>query len=312
MPFSETVSCGCSTVRTARYWPTTWVSERRSQVIAAVRLLFHRAQLRHVLLLCPKSLITNWEAEFQKWAPELGVAVLSPSVGLREDAWRVVAQRRHVILTNYEQMREPPKTLKANPPDLIVADEAHRLRKRSAKATAGVRELLPKRFWALTGTPMERDTDDLATLLSLVEPKRFSARDAHLHPSSLRAQARPYVLRRRKSEVLGDLPPVRDTTERIELTPAQQRAYRRTIREFRRLGGDGNELALLTRLRELCDLDPITGSSAKADRIIELLIRIRDQGEKAVVFAYLLGPPTEPRGPDHQQPRPGCIPAACR
>ena len=260
------------------------------QVIAAIRLLFNRAEARHVLVLCPKSLIANWEAEFQIWAPELGVVVVSPSAKQREAVWRVVAQRRHVLLTNYEQMRDPPETLLSKPPDLIVADEAHHLRKRSAKATTGVLELSPKRFWALTGTPLERDTDDLATLLSLVEPKRFSARDAHLHPSSLRAQARPYVLRRRKSDVLNDLPPVRDTTERIDLTAAQRHAYRRTITEFRQRGGDGNELALLTRLREICDMDPATGASSKAERIIESLVRIRDQAEKAVVFAYLLGP----------------------
>lgn len=260
------------------------------QVIAAVRLLFNRAEAKHVLIVCPKSLIANWEAEFQSWAPELGVAVLSPPARLREAAWRVVAQRRHVLLTNYEQMREPPQTLQTDPPDLVVADEAHRLRKRSAKVTAGILSLTPKRFWALSGTPLERDTNDLATLLSIVEPKRFSARDARLHPASLRAQARPYVLRRQKSDVLSDLPPVRDTTERIDLTPDQEREYQRAIAAFRRRGGDGNELALLTRLRGICDVEPTTGASSKADRITELLVRIRDQGEKAVVFAYLLEP----------------------
>ena len=260
------------------------------QVIAAVRLLFNRAQARHVLVLCPKSLIANWEAEFRAWAPELGVAVLNPSANLREAAWQVIAQRRHVLLTNYEQMRAPPETLRVNPPDLIVADEAHRLRRRSAKATVGVVGLSPKRFWALSGTPLERDTGDMATLLSLVEPKRFSARDAQLHPSSLRAQAHPYVLRRRKREVLSDLPPVRDTTERIDLSAEQEQAYRRTISEFRQRSGDGNELALLTCLREICDIDPATGASSKVDRIAELLVRVRDQAEKAVVFAYLLRP----------------------
>ena len=260
------------------------------QVIAAVRLLFNRAQARNVLVVCPKSLISNWEAEFQSWAPELGVAVLSPSAKLREAAWRLVTQRRHVLVTNYEQMRDLPETLRTTPPDLIVADEAHRLRKRSAKATSGIMEISPKRFWALTGTPLERNTEDLVTLLSLVEPKRFSDLDARLHPSSLRAQARPFVLRRQKSDVLGDLPPVRDTTERIDLTPPQQRAYRHAISEFRRPGSAGNELALLTRLREICDLDRESGASAKADRIVELLVRIRNEGEKAVVFAYLLAP----------------------
>ena len=260
------------------------------QAIAALRLLFNRAKLRHALVLCPKSLITNWEAEFQQWAPELGVVALCPPAGVREAAWRILAHRRHVILTNYEQMREPPEILRNAPPDLMIADEAHRLRKRTSKLAAGVRQLSPKRFWALSGTPLERNTDDLATLLSLVAPARFSARDARLHPSSLRAQARPYVLRRRKREVLDQLPPVQDTTERLNLAPQQQRAYRRTIRDLRRAVGHGNELALLTRLRQICDVDPESGASSKVDRIVELLLRVHGQTEKGVVFAYLLEP----------------------
>ena len=260
------------------------------QVIAAIRLLFNRARIRRVLVLCPKSLVANWEAELEKWAPELGIAVATPPGRIKEAAWRALAWGRHVLLTNYEQMRDPPDALLSNPPDLIVADEAHRLRKRAAQATAGVMQLGPERFWALSGTPLERDTDDLATILSLIEPRRFSARDARLHAASLRAQARRYVLRRRKDQVLDDLPQVRDTTERLDLTPAQRRAYRAAVTDILSRSGDGNELALLTRLREICDLDPATGASSKADRIMELLLRIREQREKAVVFAFLLGP----------------------
>ena len=260
------------------------------QAAAAIRLLFNRARIRRVLVVCPKSLVANWDAELARWAPELGTAVVTPPGRIREAAWRALTWRRHVLLTSYEQLRDPPEALRSRPPDLIVADEAHRLRKRTAKATAGVMQLAPQRFWALSGTPLERDTEDLATILSLVEPKRFSARDARLHPTSLRAQAKTFVLRRRKTEVLDDLPRVRDTTEHIELTPAQRRAYRTTETEFRQRTGDANELALLTRLREICDFDRATGESSKADRIMELLCRIRERREKAVVFAFRLGP----------------------
>ena len=107
------------------------------QVIAAVRLLFNRAQLRSVLIVCPKSLIATWEREFERWAPELGVAVLTPPARIREDAWKVVAGRCHVLLTNYEQLRDPPEILKRTALDLIVADEAHWLRNRSARITSG-------------------------------------------------------------------------------------------------------------------------------------------------------------------------------
>ena len=85
------------------------------QVIAAVRLLFNRARIRRVLILSPKSLVANWEAELARWAPELGNAVVTPPGRIREAAWRVLTWRRHVLLTSYEQMRDPPEAL-CSPP----------------------------------------------------------------------------------------------------------------------------------------------------------------------------------------------------
>ena len=265
------------------------------QVIGAVRLLFNRAELRSVLVVCPKSLIATWEREFERWAPELGVAVLTPPAQIREDAWKTVVGRCHVLLTNYEQLRDPPDILKQTVLDLIVADEAHRLRNRSARITSGSFQLEPKRFWALTGTPLERNLEDLATLLSLVAPKIFAPTDAKLHPSSLRSRARSYVLRRRKQEVLEDLPPVLDTTETLELTEVQERAYRTAMKQYRRTGRNGDELALLTRLQTLCDIDPESRESCKVERILYLLDRVREQREKAVVFSHRLEPLRELR-----------------
>lgn len=260
------------------------------QVIMAMRLLFHRARIRTALVVCPKSLIATWERELGRWAPELGAAVLTPPARIREDAWKAVVQRRHVLLTNYEQFRDIPDALKNRIPDLIVADEAHRLRNRGAQVTFSSFRLAPKQFWAITGTPLERDLEDMATLLSLVAPKNFAPNDAKLHPSSLRSRARPYILRRRKRDVLKELPDVLDTTEVLELSEAQQRAYRLAIRLHRRTSGSGDELALLTRLQALCDIDPDSRESGKVERILDLLGRIRDQQEKAVVFSYRLEP----------------------
>ena len=72
------------------------------QVIAAMRVLFNRGALRSAMVVCPKSLIAIWERELKRWAPELGVAILTPPAQIREDAWKAVAGRCHVLLTNYE------------------------------------------------------------------------------------------------------------------------------------------------------------------------------------------------------------------
>ena len=79
------------------------------QVIAAIRVLFNRAELRSALVICPKGMIATWIREFARWAPELGVVALTPPPQLKEEAWRIVSQRCHVLLTNYEQLRKPPR-----------------------------------------------------------------------------------------------------------------------------------------------------------------------------------------------------------
>ena len=260
------------------------------QVAFALRVLFNRAEVRSVLVACPKSLLDVWENELARWAPELGVAVLNPPARIRNQAWAAVAGRRHVVVTNYEQLREPPAALLEKPVDVVVADEAHRLRNFGAQVTSGSDRLPRRCFWALTGTPIERDLEDLATLLSLVAPNRFAPSDSRLHPSSLRSAAQPYILRRRKDEVLSELPPVVDTTEEIRLTADQAEDYAAAISRYRSDDRAGAELALLTRLRGLCDIHEPTGSSGKLDRVMERLAGIRRQGHKAVVFAYLLAP----------------------
>ena len=260
------------------------------QVIAAMRLLFNRGELRHAVVVCPKGLIATWEREFGQWAPELCLAVVTPPARIREAAWRALARRQHVLVTNYEQFRDPPEALWQEPPDLIVADEAHRLRNWGAQVTAGSHRLAAKRFWALSGTPVERDTEDLATLLSIVAPRHFAPSDAGLHPASLRSQARKFVLRRTKRDVLKDLPDVLDTVESIELSDEQQRAYRAAVKLFRSSGDHSQELALLTALQALCDIEPESGASSKIERILWRLEAIRGQGEKAVVFSYRLEP----------------------
>ena len=265
------------------------------QVIAAIRVLFNRAALRNAIVVSPKGLVANWEREFGRWAPELGVAILTPPAQIREDAWTALVGRCHVLLTNYEQLRHPPAVLRKQAPDLIVADEAHRLRNRGARITSASFRLRPRRFWALTGTPLERDLEDLATLLSLVAPKKFAPSDAIQRPLSLRGRARPYVLRRRKKEVLDELPSVLDTTEVLELCEAQDRAYRYAVNQYRRKGERGNELVLLTRLQALCDIDPESRESCKVERILHLLGGIREQREKAVIFSHRLEPLRELR-----------------
>ena len=77
------------------------------QAISALRLLFNAGTVRTALIICPKSLLAHWDEELSRWAPELGRVRLVPTASIREQAWRVLGTACHVILTNYEQMRNP-------------------------------------------------------------------------------------------------------------------------------------------------------------------------------------------------------------
>jgi SNF2 family DNA or RNA helicase len=260
------------------------------QAISAIRHLACDGKARCALVVAPRTILATWEDELARWAPELTRLRVTPSATARESVWRALVGRVHVLITNYEQLREPPEALTRTGVDVIVADEAHRIRNLRAAVTGGMRRVRFGRFWALTGTPIERDTEDLATLLSILAPARFSPSDARLHPATLRRRARPYILRRTRSEVLRELPEVIDSKETLELTPPQRRAYEAAKRRARPSREAAETLQLINELRTICDYAPGGKSSSKLERIGEHLLDIRERGEKAVVFSTLLEP----------------------
>ena len=262
---------------------------KTAQALSALRRLVRYGRVGWAVVVAPRTLVANWAAEAYRWAPELSVGFALTTGDEREDRWGRMVGRCHVLLTTYEQLRQPPAALVRTPPDLIIADEAHRLRRTESQVSQGFRRLEPKRIWALTGTPIERDAEDLAVLMSILDPVRFSRDDRSLHPTALRTRVRPYVLRRHKDDVLRELPPVIEKVEKLELSPEQRSSYRKAIVEHGPLGPQ-NALALFGRLRAICDADPTTGESSKLDRVVELLSDIQSVGEKAVVFSYMLDP----------------------
>ena len=279
-----------------------WLAEHRSGILAddmglgktaqalrALNELVGQGTIRSALVVCPKSLLANWEAECARWVPGLTVVRCVPPKGESDEVWSAILGRSHIIITSYEQLRPLPKPLASTQIELVIADEAHRLRRSQAKLVKAFRLMNAEGIWALTGTPIERHEIDLATLLSLLEPTRFSVKSAATESAGLRAHARPYLLRRLKKDVLSELPDVIDTKELVELTPQQRRAYS-SARSQPLPKADGEVLQRLTLLRSICDVEPSSGASAKLNRTVEILQAVQEAGEKAVVFSYLLRP----------------------
>jgi len=260
------------------------------QVIGAVRRLYRYGRIESCLVIAPRTLLANWLAETDKWAPELITQRLKFTNRTFTPArWRGAVARAHVLLASYEDLRGLWDDLQDQPPDLIVADEAHRLRKADSLTHKAMRRILSPRLWALTGTPVERDAQDLACLLSLLEPRRFAIDDHRHGIDAMRARARPYLLRRTKDLVLPELPEATEYIETVDLHPAQRQAYKSALSSAGRRA-DGGYLAVFNKLRSICDIDPDTGESSKLGRASELIESAVADGCKTVVFSYMLEP----------------------
>jgi SNF2 family DNA or RNA helicase len=259
------------------------------QAISSIRLLVRSGEARRVLVVCPKGLVSNWVRELADWAPELVVAVIEGDQPRRRWQWSL--EDVPVKLANYEVLvrdRDLVAELGLSF-DLVVLDEAQRIKNRSSQTNQAVRSLDRRRSWALTGTPIENSADDLVGLFEFVAPGHLSDRMA---PKAMGAAAGDHILRRTKDKVLKDMPPRLNRDERIELTAEQRETYRRAEEEgVLRLADMGREATiqhvfeLVLRLKQICNFDTATGESAKLDCLQAELEEVQASGRKALVFS---------------------------
>ena len=194
------------------------------QAISSLRLLVRSGQARRVLVVCPKGLVSNWTRELADWAPEILVAVIEGDQQRRRWQWSLADVP--VKIANYEALvrdRELVAELGLSF-DLMVLDEAQRIKNRASQTSEAVRSVPRRRSWALTGTPVENSADDLVGVFEFIAPGHLNER---MSPKAMGAAAADHVLRRTKDKVLKDMPPRLNRDERIELTVSQRETYRR-------------------------------------------------------------------------------------
>jgi SNF2 family DNA or RNA helicase len=263
------------------------------QAIVAMGELVRDGSIRQVMVVAPRTVLRVWVDELKKWDPWLTAMIITPPARVSEQVWKSALGRCHVLVTNYESLREVPTALTKYGVDLLVADEAHRIRNSESGVSQGISNISRVRTWVLTGTPVERDAEDLANLLSVVAPKRFSGMDASLPIGVLREKAKPYILRREKQQVLDELPDVHQKRIRLRLTPAQRREYELARLKMRLFQDQDEAIAMIGKLLAICDFAPKSGSSTKLEFAMELLSEAVNRGEKTVVFSHTLEPLSE-------------------
>jgi len=263
------------------------------QAISSIRLLVRSGQARQVLVVCPKGLVSNWRRELTEWAPELVTAVIEGEPTRRR--WQWTLPDVPVKLVNYEVLVRDADLLAdmGLAFDLVVLDEAQRIKNASSRTNRAVAALSRTRSWALTGTPIENGTEDLLGLFEFVAPGQLSPR---MTPRELAVSVSDQVLRRTKEQVLDDMPPRLDRDERIELGAEQRETYRLAEEEgVLRLAGLGRAATirhvfeLVLRLKQICNFDTASGESAKLERLEAELEEVRASGRKALVFSQWVG-----------------------
>jgi len=211
------------------------------QAIAACALLHQLRDIQRVLIVCPASLKHQWAREIRRFT-SFPVQVIEGNARQRRRLYREPA---FFNVINYELVRRDVEELERLYPDVIILDEAQRIKNWRTKTADTVKRLRSRYAFVLTGTPLENRLDELYSVFQFLDPTvlgplwRFNQRyfQVERRPSGtykvlgyknldeLRQRIRPYVLRRVRAEVLDDLPERVDSNFFVEMTDPQWRAY---------------------------------------------------------------------------------------
>lgn len=270
---------------------------KTAQTLVALQILVNEGQVRRALLVAPKSLLTNWQRELARWAPQVRTQIIGGTAQQRRWLWQ--HSQATLRLVHYEILAHDARLLtelvtRGNLHfDLIILDEAQRVKNAQSVGSKVLQQLPRRRLWALTGTPLENCLAELCGVFTLIRPGLLQP---EMPLTQVRAAIAPYVLRRTKEMVAKELPPkiYRDCV--LELTAEQSARYRETLLRARKTieSADADSLlrhvfVQILRLKQICNFDPVTGRSAKAEQLRYELSSVVDKGQKAIIFSQFVG-----------------------
>lgn len=266
------------------------------------------------LVVCPASLVLNWESEIRRFAPSLTVLTVLGGAGERETLIRR-SIGYDVVVTSYDLLKRDIGQYKGRTFRYHILDEAQYIKNHTTQNARAVKAIDSRQRFALTGTPVENRLSELWSIFDFLMPgflytyARFSERfeTPVVKAGDREALARlarmtaPFILRRVKQEVLRELPEKNESVLYADMTDEQRRLYRAGLLQARQeleqeIGRSGFEksrmtvLAALTRLRQVC-CDPAlcyenyTGGSAKLESCVELLKEAAAGGHKVLLFS---------------------------
>jgi hypothetical protein len=268
------------------------------------------------LVICPASVLHNWQREANRFTPHLKVLVLE-SGAARHNLRRQIPQH-DLIVTNYSLLRRDLAALQKFAFRAVILDEAQFIKNPGAQITQSVKQLKADHRLALTGTPLENRLLDLWSIVDFIQPgylggqEHFSqtyeprGEDAEsaqrIARRRLSAKLRPLLLRRLKKHVAKDLPERIEQRRDCQLGDEQRKLYLAELRRSREqvmktVAEKGlaqskiHVLAALTRLRQICCHPKLVGNdsvSGKTETLFELLEPLLAEGQKVLLFSQFV------------------------
>ncbi len=284
------------------------------QAIAAAEILAKVAGIERVLIVSPTSLKHQWKQEIEKFAGRQALVV----EGLLPERRRIYKAESFYKLVNYDVIHRDLEDIAAWQPDLVILDEAQRIKNWKTRAAQSVKQLQSPFAIVLTGTPLENRLEELHSIVEFVDRFRlgpmFRFLDKHQEVdetgrvvgyrnlSKISETLKPILVRRTKKEVLDDLPERMDkqffvpmTQQQIEHHEENRETVARLVAKWRRYGflSEADQLRMqiaLQNMRMSCDstylLDHETDHGTKADELIELLGEtLEEPDSKVVIFS---------------------------
>ena len=283
------------------------------KTIQALAVILDRAKSGAALVVAPASVVRNWYHETQRFAPTLRPLIFGQ--GDRKDMLDDL-QPFDLLLCSYGLMQQESKQFLEKHFTTIVLDEAQAIKNRSTKRSQAAMQLNADFRIITTGTPIENHLGELWNLFNFLNPgllgslARFN--DTYAHPierfqdrerrNQLKRLIQPFILRRRKSEVLDELPPKTEVTLTVELSSEERAFYealrRKAIEAIESGNGEAGDkrfqiLAELMRLRQACChprmIEPTSDlPSSKLNLLAETVEELISEGHKILIFSQFV------------------------
>ena len=283
------------------------------QIIYFIKKLLEEDENSKFLIVVPTALVYNWENEFKKFAPNLNYQAFSGNKVKRREA--LEHDNPNIYITSYGLIREDADIYTNMNFKLCIVDEAQTIKNPTAGITKMVKKINSETRIALTGTPIENSTIELWSIFDFIMPgflageKAFHSKynvkeftdDTNKLLELLNKQISPFILRRKKKDVLKDLPDKIENNIYIDLTDKQKKLYAAEVARVRKemdeiIATQGISkarfliLQLLTKLRQMC-IDPrlifdnYNETSSKMENLIKVVKELIDNGHKMLIFS---------------------------